>query len=235
MKTISIVIPVYNENRYIDKFIVQLVKRLNKLRLEYELIISENGSRDDTLIKAKNLATRFKRIVVISNPKADYGRAVKNGFISAKGKFLVLFDLDYWDTNFITKSLPLMKNFDAIVGSKRGLASQDSRSFTRRASTFIFSYVLKMVFGLKISDTHGIKIINRKKFNSIIRKCKMTRDIFDTELLIRGGIEGASIGELGVKVFEKRKSRSSIMKRALITVRDLYYLRSLLKKEYGQL
>lgn len=235
MKKISVVIPVYNESSYIEKFIPQLVSKLNKLNLEYELIISENGSTDNTFTKAKRLAKRFKRVVVISSPLADYGNAVKKGFLFAKGKFLVLFDLDYWDVPFIIKSLPLMESYDAVVGSKRGVSSQDGRSITRKTSTFVFSLILKVGFGLKISDTHGIKIINRKSFTSIIHKCKMTRDLFDSELLIRGGVEGLRLGELGVRVFEKRKSRSSIMRRAFRTIRDLYNLRKELIKEYGKL
>lgn len=235
MKELSIIIPVYNEDRYVDRFIPQLVKKLNHLGYNYELIISENGSKDKTLSKVKSLSRRFKTVSVISNPQANYGLAVKTGFLSAKGKYLFLFDLDYWDIPFIVKTLPMMKIYDAIVGSKRIGAANDTRAPIRKFSTLIFSYILKLVFGMKISDTHGIKIINRKKFISIIHKCRMTREIFDTELLIRGEYEGLKIGEVGVKVVEKRPSRTSIIKRAVRTLKDIYRLKTYLDKEYGKL
>lgn len=231
---LSIIIPVYNEAKYIDRFIPQLVKKLNQQYFDYELIISENGSHDKTLSKSKNLARRFRHVRVISNPGANYGLAVKNGFLSAKGKYLVLFDLDYWDVSFVVKALTMMKTHDAIVGAKRGRGSRDTRPPLRKLSTLIFSSILKIFFGMKISDTHGIKIINRQKFTPLIKKCQMTKEIFDTELLIRGEYEGYIIGEIGVKVVEKRSSRTSIIKRAIRTLSDLYRLRTILKREYGQ-
>jgi glycosyltransferase involved in cell wall biosynthesis len=232
---LSIVIPVYNEAKYIDRFIPQLINGLNKERFDYELIICENGSKDKTLIKAKNLSGRFKRVCTISNQEANYGLAVKTGFLASEGQYLILFDLDYWDISFIKKSLPMMKIYDAIVGSKWGKGSIDTRPYLRKLSTLIFSLVLKILFGMRISDTHGIKILNREKFIPLIRKCRMTKEIFDTELLIRGEYEGLNIGEFGVKIVEKRASRTSIIKRAFRTIKDLYQLKIYLRKEYGKL
>jgi len=232
---LSIIIPVYNEEKYINRYISQLVNKLNKQGFDYELIICENGSKDKTLFKAKSLSRRFKHVSVISNSQANYGLAVKTGFLAAKGEYLILFDLDYWDVSFITRSLKMMKDNDAIVGSKWGKGAKDTRSCIRKLSTLIFSILLKILFGMKISDTHGIKIINRKKFLPLIKKCRMTKDIFDTELLIRGEYEYLNIGEFGVKIVEKRKSRSSIAKRAIRTLRDLYNLKIFLNKEYGRL
>lgn len=232
---LSIIIPVYNEEKYIGRFIPQLVEKLNEGGFDYELIISENGSKDKTLLEAKRLARRFSRVSVISSREANYGLAVKTGFLNAKGEYLVLFDLDYWDISFIKKSLPLMKIFDAIVGSKWGKGANDTRPFVRRLSTLFFSFLLKALFGMKISDTHGIKILRRKKFLPIIRKCRMTKEIFDTELLIRGEYEGLEIGEFGVKVVEKRSSRTSIITRSIRTLEDLYQLKIYLNKEYGKL
>jgi glycosyltransferase involved in cell wall biosynthesis len=232
---LSIIIPVYNEAKYIDRFVSQLVKKLNHQNFDYELIISENGSKDDTLLQSKKLTRRFKRVRLISNPEPNYGLGVKSGFLSAKGNYIVLFDLDYWDIPFIVKTLPMMTTYDAIVGAKRGRGSKDTRPILRKLSTLVFSSILKIFFGMKISDTHGIKILNRKKFTILINKCRMTKEIFDTELLIRGEYEGFKISEIGVKVVEKRSSRTSIIKRAFRTIRDLYQLKTYLNREYGQL
>lgn len=234
-KELSIVIPVCNEAKYIDRFIPQLVNRLNQQDFKYELTICENGSKDETFSKAKSLTRRYRNVSVISNSQANYGLAVKTGFLSARGKYLVLFDLDYWDIPFIVKALPLMNKYDAIVGSKRGAGARDTRPFLRKFSTLVFSLILKLLFGMKISDTHGIKIMNRKKFNPLIRKCRMTKEIFDTELLIRGEYTSLNIGEIGVRVVEKRPSRTSIIKRAFRTLKDLYRLKIYLNNEKSEL
>lgn len=235
MKKLSIIVPVYNEGKYVDQFIPQLIKKLSDLNCGYELIICENGSRDETLSKARSLSRRFKNVSVVSNRQANYGLAVRTGFLAAKGEYLILFDLDYWDIPFVKKSLPMMKSYDAVVASKWIKGAVDTRSYLRKLSTLIFSIILKLLFGMKISDTHGIKILNREKFIPIIRKCRMTKDMFDTELLIRGEYEGLNVSEFGIKVIEKRSSRTSFVKRAIRTIRDLCLLKIYLRNEYGKL
>ncbi len=232
MKTFSVVIPIYNEERYLNKYLKQLIRQLKTLGLDFEIILSENGSTDKTWQITQALARQHKYIQALHNPQADYGLAVKNGFLKAQGKFLVLFDLDYWSLPFLRHALPRMVVLDAIIGAKRGRGAQDNRTFNRKIITLLFSLLLKFLFGMKISDTHGIKILNRKKFLPIIHKCLCTKEIFDTELLIRSEYEGLNIGEIGVHVQEKRKSRTSILKRAIRTLKDLVYLKQVLEHEY---
>jgi len=59
----------------------------------------------------------------------------------------------------------------------------------------------------------------------------MTKEMFDTELLIKGQFEGLKLSEIGVRVEEKRRSRTSIVKRSLKTVKDLVRFKTTLIKE----
>ena len=229
---ISIVIPIYNEEQFLKQFVSDLIAILRKTKLEYEIILSENGSQDKTLYLAKKLARDLPHLKIISSRTPNYGLAVKSGFLSSIGEYLVLFDLDYYDVQFIIKSLPLLTSFDGLVGTKMGSGAKDTRNFLRRFTTYVFSSILKFFFHTTISDTHGIKILNRKKFLPLIKKSKFTKEIFDTELLIRAQYEGLKIGEIPVTVIEKRSSRTSIVKRMIRTFLDLLRLKIHLAREY---
>lgn len=232
---LSIIIPIFNEASYLESYLSDLTSQLEKSKLNYEVILSENGSKDQTLDIAKRISSKKPKVKVITTQTANYGNAVKRAFLVATGDYLVLFDLDYYDVNFLLKSVPLLKTLDAVVGAKKGADSKDHRSFMRRLVTRGFTLLLKIFFNMKISDTHGIKILNRKRFLPLIKKCHFTKEIFDTELLIRGEYEHLKIGEIGVVVKEKRTSRTSIIKRSIRTIQDLFKLKLVLLKEYGAL
>lgn len=233
MVSLSIIVPVYNEASFLDLLIGEQIQQLRRLDLPFELILCENGSQDQTLALARSLAKKYQQIRVLSLSQPDYGAAVRKGFLAGRNKYLVLFDLDYFDADFVRQALPLLQKNCAVVADKRGNGSQDQRSLLRRLATGTFSFLLKTLFGLQISDTHGMKILDRKKFIPVINTCHFNRDIFDTELLIRGEHQGLKIAEVGVVVKERRKSRSSILKRSLRTLGDLAKLKAKLLIESG--
>ena len=226
----SIIIPIHNEEKYLEKFLFDLLKKLKNFS-DYEIILVENGSADQTRKLAREICKKKKQVRMLTLPEGNYGLAVKKGFLSAKGEYLVLFDLDYYDVGFMKKAFKLMGKADAVVGTKSGKGSSDQRSFLRKFVSRGFTFILKIFFSLKISDTHGIKVLDRKKFLSLIKKCVMTKEIFDTELLIRGQHKGLKLDEIGVRVEEKRQSRSSIINRAFRSIRDLVLLKTHLIKE----
>lgn len=226
----SIIIPIHNEEKYLEKFLFDLLKKLKSFS-DYEVILVENGSSDKTRQLAGKICKQKKIVRMLTLPEGNYGLAVKRGFLSAKGDYLVLFDLDYYDVGFMKKAFKRMEKVDAVVGTKTGKGSSDQRSFLRRMVSRGFTMILKLFFNLKISDTHGIKVLNRKKFLPLIKQCLMTKEMFDTELLIKGQSAGLKLSEIGVRVEEKRQSRTSIIKRSLKTIKDLVRLKTTLIKE----
>lgn len=231
MILLSIVIPIYNEEKYLKIFLTGLLRKLSKLGWDYELILSENGSTDKTKFIAKQLVEKYQKLKLISLAKPNYGLAIKKGFLKARGKYLVLFDLDYYHVGFLKKAIKKMDTFDAVVASKLHKSTIDSRPVGRRIVTFGFSMLLKFLFAIKISDTHGMKVLNRKKFLPLIKRCCFSNEIFDTELLIRGQGDNLRLAEIGINVKEKRTSRKSILKRVIKTVKDLMVLKIKLLSE----
>jgi glycosyltransferase involved in cell wall biosynthesis len=227
---ISVVVPVYNEEEHLIDFLNQQYEAISKLKLSFELIISENGSTDRSLSMAKDFAKRHKYVSVLHSPNPNYGLAVKKGFVKARGVHLVLFDLDYWDTAFVSKALKL-NQCDAVVATKNSAKAKDQRSGFRRLISRGFTQLLKILFSLEISDTHGVKILKSSSFKPLIKNCLMTKEIFDTELLIRGQSTGLRLKEIPVVVKERRATRSSILRRSVLTLKDLGVLKYCLLRE----
>lgn len=229
MPEISIVIPIHNEEKYLLKYITQLAAELEKAKVgDYEIVLAENGSTDKTQAIARGLAEKLKTIRLLILGKADYGAALKECMIAAQGKYIIQYDLDYWDVSFLRKTVLLMKNFEynIIIGSKNMLLSKDERHPLRRIISQGFRLFLTIFFRLKVSDTHGVKAFkNDDTLKQVIRETRFNRHIFDTELVIRAQRKGLNIIELPMSVIESRPSPTkAIIKRVPEAIFDLISL-----------
>jgi dolichyl-phosphate beta-glucosyltransferase len=229
--SLSVIVPVYNEEKHLLRLLTAQLKGLYQLGLPFELIVSENGSRDGTLALVNKLAQQYPEIRVITSPNANYGLAVRRGFLAARNQYLVLFDLDYWDFNWLRRALAQLPRFDAVVASKNLPGANDSRPLFRRLATAVFSGILRLFFGLELTDTHGIKVLRRQTFRPLIAQTVFNQEIFDSELLIRGQLAGLRLTEIGINVRERRPSKTPLLARAVTTLKHLWRLRQLLVNE----
>ena len=106
MRNFSIIIPVYNEEKLLASALTRLIARLDKThRGLYEIILSENGSTDNTLKLARRLARRYPFIRVIHSQLPSYGQAFRRGIYEAYYDTIVQFDLDFWDVRFLNRAI----------------------------------------------------------------------------------------------------------------------------------
>jgi len=92
-----------------------------------------------------------------------------------------------------------------------------------------FGLFLKLYFHYQGTDTHGLKVFDRKKLAPIIDECITEQEIFDTEFIIRAQYKGLKIKELPITVVEKRKSTYGILKRICPTIKDIFIIKKSLK------
>jgi hypothetical protein len=97
--------------------------------------------------------------------------------------------------------------------------------------TLVFSTILRVGFGLTVSDTHGMKVLRCAPLVPLAEVCRFGTDLFDTELILRAERAGLKAGEVPVVVQELRPSRSSIAKRIPRTIANLVRLRIALWQE----
>ena len=225
---LSVVMPAFNESAILAESVEHVVKPLRERAETFELLVVENGSTDDTLAIAHRLGVEVPELRVVHRAVADYGAALRNGLIEAQGEIIVNFDCDYYDIDFLDRAVARLRGERApaiVVGSKRAPGASDQRSAARRAVTWGFSTLLRLGFGLHVSDTHGMKAMRREAVLPYAEQCTLGRDLFDTELIVRAERGGLGVEEIPVAVVERRPARSPLASRVPRTVWGLVTLR----------
>ena len=227
--------PAHNEAAYLETAVHDVHEGLRARGLEFELLVVENGSTDDTLAIAGRLADRYPNMSVSSLPVANYGAALREGLIGARGEFAVTFDVDYYELDFVDQALALLESGDEapviVVASKRASGSRDERPLPRRFVTAVFGSMLRIGFSLSVSETHGMKAMQRAPVETLLHQCRFASDLFDTELVIRAERAGLRVAELPARTQERRPSRTSIWRRVPRTLVGLVELRVTLSQE----
>jgi glycosyltransferase involved in cell wall biosynthesis len=225
---LTVVMPAHNETSLLEASVHDVVEGLRERGHTFEVIVVENGSQDGTLELAMRLTADAPELRVETFSRADYGRALRTGLVAARGEVVINFDVDYIDLGFLDAVLVRLGQPEPpaiIVGSKRAPGAHDQRSWPRRFVTWVFSLVLRLGFGLRVSDTHGMKALDRLRVLPIGQACQSDGELFDTELILRAERAGLGVEELAVTVSERRPSRTSITRRAMRTVVGLARLR----------
>lgn len=233
---ISVVLPAYNESATLKKTVAEVHGYLNARDEEFQIVVVENGSTDETLDIAIGLAKKYKRVQTHSEQVADYGYALRRGFEESVGDVVVNFDVDFYDFDFLERAETLIKQTthnrpSIVVGSKRAIGSKDERTLLRRTATLIFSSILRFGFGLGVTDTHGIKAFHRASVSPFVTQCHFGIDLFDTELILRCERAGLVVNEIPVSVKESRPARSGLLSRVPRTLKGLTSMKFLFIKE----
>ena len=223
--TFSIVIPVHNEADYLPGAISELFDELSQVTAVTEVLVAENGSTDATAAVAEGLVSDYPGLSVISLPTADYGAAMREGFLTTGGEWAINFDIDYFSGQFLNRVLELAEDADLVLASKRAQGAEDRRSPFRRFATWFFNQILRFGLGSSVSDTHGMKAIRREVVAKIAPECHSTQDLFDTELVVRAERAGYRIVEVPAVVEEKRETRSHLIARVPRTLRGIAAIR----------
>ncbi|MBT8468767.1 MAG: glycosyltransferase [Myxococcales bacterium] len=220
--SISIVIPVFNEEAILPAAILDLRDRLSLLPWSYEIVIAENGSTDRTLEIATELAGRFDEIRCRHTLEPNYGRALREGILDATGETVICDEIDLCDTDFYERALSVLRDpsVDFVVGSKAMEGAMDGRPYFRRLGTVVINGMLKVALGFRGTDTHGLKAFRREAVQPIASACQIDRDLFASELVIRAERAGLGVREIPVRIQEKRPPTVGLIKRVPNVLRN---------------
>ena len=212
---ISIVIPVYNEASIVAQATEELTAALERKGYDYELLLSENGSKDSTPEILQGLAAKNPRIRALSTGEPNYGKALRMGIMEAKGTFVICDEIDLCDTDFYARALPLLRSGEAelVVGSKAAREAKDQRPLLRRAGTKVINGMLRVALDFKGTDTHGLKAVRREPLLDVARACVVDKDMFASEFVIRAGRMGRRVREIPIIIQEKRRPSVALARR----------------------
>ncbi len=213
--TLSVVIPVFNESAIVDGAVRELTAALDGRKIDYEVVLAENGSTDGTPDIARALARELPRVRTLHEPEPNYGRALKRGILEARGRLVVCDEIDLCDLDFYDRALPLLASGEAdmVVGSKRALGAQDDRPYIRRLGTRVINGMLRMALDFRGTDTHGLKAFAREPLIDVAESCVVGKDLFASEFVIRASRMGRRVVEIPIVVREKRRPTINLVRR----------------------
>lgn len=186
IKKISIIIPVYNEEKRMSGFFKDLDDYCTKNLKDYEIIAVNDGSKDRSLEILQKMT--YKNLKIISyTPNKGKANAVKTGVSAVKGSHLLFMDADGATApEEISKMLPGLEKYDVVVGSRNLKASQAKKSFSRTILSFGFNNYVNILFGTRFSDyLCGFKGFRTDVAKKLFSNLKSERWIFDVELFHR--------------------------------------------------
>ena len=222
---LSVVIPAYNEGRRISRTLEEIDRYLRKQDYNYEILVVNDGSRDNTVNVVENLKSKIANLRIIDN-KDNHGKGfvVRQGIMEAEGDYRLFTDADNSTSiDQIERVWPYFKKgFDIVIGSRdiKGAVLDPPQPWLRQVILGEgFKLFRKIVIDLwDIEDTQcGFKCFTRKSAKDIPRKCKIDRFAFDPEILVIGRKLGYKIKEIPVywkNNLESRVKFNSILKMA---------------------
>lgn len=166
--SISVLVPLYNEEESLEILADGVVKNLNELVGEdYEVIFINDGSKDSSLEVIKNLCSKNNKFKFISF-RRNYGKsaALSVGFAKSKGKLIITMDADLQDDPNEFKHLvaKLNEGYDLVTGWKK----KRYDPIHKTAPSKLFNFVTSKVSGLKLHDYNcGLKIYKREVTKSL--------------------------------------------------------------------
>ena len=220
---LSIVIPCYNEEAILWGAVSELHEGLKKLGRAFEIIISENGSKDDTKAIAEKLSRALPEVRAITSSEPNYGNALRRGIEAAAGTFVLCEEIDLCDLDFHRRALEILDadRADMVIGSKAHPGAKDERPLTRRAATMVINGMLRVLLGFRGTDTHGLKAFRRDKLAFTVGKCVVDKDLFASELVIRAQRYDVRVLEIPIRIHEKRPPSIHLFKRVPNVLKNL--------------
>lgn len=230
--SLSVVIPAYNEKARIPDTLRRVSRYLKDRFREYEIIVVDDGSSDETGSVVEALSHELGHISLISyRANAGKGYAVRTGISSSKGNLLLICDADLSTPieEYERLKLFLDQGFDIVIGS-RGL--QDSAILVRQPwyrehMGKLFNVAVRLLVVGGIRDTQcGFKLFRADVARSLFNNSFINGFAFDVEVLFLARKKGYSIKEVPIKWLNSPNSRVHIIADPLWMLLELFKIRA---------
>lgn len=206
LDSLSFVIPAHNEEANIRNLIFESVKVLPEFACDFEIIIVDDYSTDNTYKIVNSIKAEIENMKVIRHKKnLGSGAAILSGLSSSKYNYIFYTDADgQFDISDLKRLIPYVNDFDIILGYR--LKRRDN--FIRKVSGKLWNSIINIIFGIKIKDVNcAFKLFNRKVISSI--SVKSQGAFANTEILTRAKKRGFRWAEIGIPHYPRKYDKQS--------------------------
>lgn len=235
---LSVIIPAYNEEENLKKDVLpSLADYLDRNIKDYEAIIVDDGSSDNTVKIIEEFSKKNPKFKLIKNNHGGKAIAVMTGLLNSKGEIGLFSDMDQaTPISEIEKLMPYFDKYDIVIGSRSG---RKGAPVIRKLMAFGFATVRTLILGLPFKDTQcGFKAFNRKSIESIFpyllkrwhkhlqKKGAAVNAAFDVETLFLAKKKGFKIKEVTVEWHHVGTERVQVIKDSIEAIIDILKIRA---------
>ena len=183
---ISVVVPCHNVGPLLTENVATIVRTLDRLKRTYEVIVVSDGSTDGAQLA---LAAADPNVSVVHyERRMGKGMALRIGMARTVGKYVAFIDADgELDSGDLHSFLAIMDLYspDIVLGSKRHPLSTVKYPPARRAMSWVYQRLTRVLFGLNVRDTQtGLKVMRRDVLEAVLPRTFEKRFALDLELLV---------------------------------------------------
>ena len=204
---LSIVIPALNEEETIAIVIKKAFHVIDRMGLDAEVVVSDNGSTDATYEIAQANGAR-----IVCVPERGYGRALQSGFAAARGDYVLMADAD--DSYGLDEIKPyidkLDEGYDIVIGNRyKGKTHNGAMPFLHRyLGTPILTFFLNVLFQTRIGDVNcGMRACRKDVFEKM--HCTCSGMEFASEMMIKAAQLKLKIADIPCNYYPDKRNRPS--------------------------
>ena len=208
--SLSVVIPMCNEEAYVDRSVAAASGVLEDMGGEWEIVIVDDASTDETARRAEALAAADARVRVIHNAvNRRLGGTLRAGYAAARKELIFYTDADLpVDLAQLPRAVRLLEyqQADLLAGYR---FDRTSEGLHRAVYTIGYHLLIRLLFGLRVRDVNfAFKLFRR----SLLQRFELRSEgsFIDAELLLRARKAGAVTIQMGLDYFPRTRGRSKL-------------------------
>lgn len=221
---LSVIVPVYNEGENLENAVTKLVQLLEKECADFEIIIVDSDSKDNTWDVAEKLIGKYRKVRAIrQKERKGFGNGLRAGYADARLDYVWYVDADLpYNLNDLKKALPFLGEYDAVIGYKTGKRENILRSIM----SIVYNRLIRFVFNLPYRDiNYSYKIIKRGVLNTL--DLRSDGWFVTVELLVELKNKGYHVKEILVPFVRRKMGTSKVSGNYWKTI--LYFLKEIVK------
>lgn len=211
--SLSVVLPAHNEQEAIETTVREVIEALSTWKLDFEIIVVDDGSRDNTGAILDTMSATYPCLRVIHHPvNQGYGAALVSGFEAASKDLTFFMDSDgQFDIHDLARFLPLIEEYDAVLGYR--VNRQDT--WMRKLNAWGWEKLVGLVFGVHVRDVDcAFKLYPTSFFRE--HKLETRGAMINTEILYKFIRANNTYTQVGVHHLPRHGGRATGAKLSVI-------------------